>query len=139
MNAALSLIDPAAHQAHVKLRSKLLETYAYARGRAAIDPSLFQGRSIIYNRQTPNHFDRRDPTIGWTPLVVFGRFTGGSLRIRRLGIRMSFLPGTCIWIRGRVLAHEVEVFEGGQRISIAHFCHQSVWDTMVIIPETSPI
>jgi hypothetical protein len=139
MNAALSFIDPDAHRAHLKLREELVKTYPHARGRAVIDPSLFLGRSVIYNRQTPNHFDRRDPITGWTPLVVFGRFTGGSLHIRRLGIRMSFLPGTCIWIRGRVLAHEVEVFEGGQRVSIAHFCHQSVWDAMGIVPTTSTI
>jgi hypothetical protein len=139
MNTALSLIDPKAFEAHEELRRKLIDKYTYARGRAAIDAILFQGRSIIYNRQTPNHLDRRDPYIGWTPLVVFGRFTGGKIRIRRLGLRMSFLPGTCIWIRGRVLAHEIEVFEGGQRVSIAHFCHDSVWNMMAVEPKTSPI
>jgi hypothetical protein len=139
INKALSLIDPTAYDAHVLLRQKLIEKFPFAKGRASIDPTLFQGRSVIYNRQTPNHLDGRDPTIGWTPLFVTGEFTGGGLRIRRLGLRMSFTPGTCIFLRGRVLPHEIEVFGGGQRVSIAHFCHQSVWAEMGVTLASSAL
>ena len=138
MNEALSVIDPNAFLAHQDLREKLIEAYPYVRGRAAIDPILFQGRSIIFNHATPNHLDRQDPPIRWTPLIVFGNFhSGGSLIIRRLGLRMSFKPRTCIWLRGRVLPHEIEAFHGGQRISIAHFCHDSVWTKMGLLPYTT--
>lgn len=104
-----------------------MERYAHVRSRASIDPSSFQGRSVIYNRQTPNHVDRRDPRLAWTPLFTLGSFKGGNLRVRKLGLRMWYGPGACVFIRGAMFAHEIESFDGGQRISIAHFCHDSVW------------
>lgn len=94
---------------------------------------------MIYNRQTPIHHDRREPRIGWTPLFVMGRFVDGYLRIRQLGIRLWHGPGACVFMRGGILPHEVEEFKGGQRICVASFLHQSVWDDMEIIPRSSGI
>ena len=121
------------------MHKKLKETYPHVRARSSIDPFLFQGRSFIYNRQTPNHTDKREPLVGWNPLFVTGQFTGGRLRVRRLGLRMWFGPGACIWVRGRILAHEVEPFDGGQRISVASFMHQSVYDTVGVQPRSTGI
>jgi hypothetical protein len=128
------VLDPASHESHLNLSVKLQEKYAHVKARAAIDPLLFQGRSIIYNRQTPSHIDRRDPILGWNPLTTAGRdFTGGWLRIRRLKVRMWFGGGACVFVRGRVLHHEIEPFDDGQRVVIAHFCHQSLWNDMGIM------
>lgn len=127
INEVLCLLDPLAYDSHTTLRKKLVSMYAHVKSRAAISPLLFQGQSYIYNRQTPNHFDRKEPKASWTPLFTAGLYTGGYLRIRGLGLRMWFGPGACIFLRGGLCPHEVEPFEGGQRISIAHFCHQSVW------------
>lgn len=139
LNETLRLLDPDAYNAHRELREKLKAMYAHVRARSAIDPFLFQGRSIIYNRQTPNHRDKREPKIGWTPLFVAGNFTGGWLRIRRLGLRMWYGPGACIFLRGGLLPHEVEPFDGGQRICVASFLHQSVRDDAGIQPVSTGI
>lgn len=144
INEVLRLLDPLAHKSHLMLREKLISMYAHVRSRAAISPLLFQGQSYIYNRQTPNHFDPREPKVAWTPLFTAGSYVGGYLRIRRLGLRMWFGPGACIFLRGRLLPHEIEHFEGGQLISVAHFCHKSVWDeagvefiSSKVLPESS--
>lgn len=139
LNEILRILDPEAYKAHRLLRKKLKSLYPHVRARSSIDPFLFQGRSFIYNRQTPNHLDKRDPRIGWTPLFVTGEFVGGWLRIRKLGVKMWFGPGACAWIRGGLFQHEVEPFTGGQRISVASFMHQSVWDTAGIQPRTTGI
>lgn len=54
------------------------------------------------------------------------------MRIRALGLRMWFGGGACVYLRGGILHHEIEEFDGAQRISIAHFCHDSLWKYMGI-------
>ena len=47
--------------------------------------------------------------------------------IERLRLHILYLPGNAIIICGRILPHEVEEWGPGQRISIAHFTHSSLW------------
>jgi hypothetical protein len=89
-----------------------------------------EGRAIMFNRQTPLHPDRLDPFTSWAIMIALGDFqNGGDLYVPRLKLRIRFLPGDMIAIRGRILPHEVEAWSGGQRVSIAHFTHQSLWDS----------
>jgi len=104
---------------------------------ASIDPLLFQGRSVIFNRQPPNHVDGKDPKLAWNPLATAGSYTEGRLRIRRLGLRVWFGGGACVFLHGAILHHEIEPFSGGQRIFIAHFCHQSLWKEMGVVLRSS--
>lgn len=127
INEVLRLLDPLAYMSHKALSERLQDKYPFVRARSYIDPLLFQGRSIIFNRQTPSHIDRRDPHLGWNPLTTAGDYAGGWLRIRELSLRMWFGPGACVFLRGAVLHHEIEPFNLGQRIVIAHFCHKSLW------------
>ncbi|EJD34029.1 hypothetical protein AURDEDRAFT_76528, partial [Auricularia subglabra TFB-10046 SS5] len=123
----LSNLDaPAYHILH-EARSRLVEQNAAYAAVASLDPTYLHGRSISYNRATRNHEDARDPPEAWTPILVVGKFKrGGTLIIKKLGMRMSYMPGTLIFIRGAVLPHEVDFFYSGQRISIAHFVHKAV-------------
>lgn len=58
-------------------------------------------------------------------MIAFGAFTkGGHCYIKRLKLRILYLPGDAIIIPGRI--HEVEEWGPGQRISIAHFTHTSL-------------
>ena len=41
---------------------------------------------------------------------------------------LFYVLGTLILLRGHILPHEVEAWEGGQRVCVAHFTHQSLWD-----------
>lgn len=63
-------------------------------------------------------------------MITFGNFTeGGECYIKRLKLRIRYLPGDAIIIRGRILAHEVEEWGPGQRVSIAHFTHTALWES----------
>ncbi|EJD45385.1 hypothetical protein AURDEDRAFT_165601 [Auricularia subglabra TFB-10046 SS5] len=123
----LRKLDPAAYDVLREGRHKLRRHNPAYAAISSLDPTYLHGRSISFNRATPDHEDCRDPPEVLTPLLVVGKFkTGGELVIEKLGLRMSYLPGTLIFIRGAVLPHQVKVFSGGQRISIAHFVHKAV-------------
>jgi len=129
INAALQAVDPKQFEALVCLRDAVHVKYPYARALATLDPLVMEGRAIMFNRQTPCHLDRLDPLRGWAAMITVGLFDkGGTLWIPRLRLRIRYLPGDVILIRGRILPHEVEAWSGGQRISIAHFTHMSLWN-----------
>jgi hypothetical protein len=110
----------------VALRKK----YPHVKAWSAIDGLLWEGRSFQFNRQTPLHPDSTDPPKCWVALVALGHFKGGHLFIPRLNLRLWYEPGTIILLRGHILPHVVEAFFDGQRISIAHFTHESLWDAL---------
>lgn len=118
-------IDPEQHKFLVDLRDKLIEKHASYRMFSTLDPTIFHGRSLIYNRSTPVHRDSRDPKANLTPIVTVGSYVWGRLSLPDLGLVMSYNPGTLVMLRGSLLAHGVE-YGGGQRISIAHFLHNSM-------------
>ena len=128
INWAMELIDPTQYTALQQLRLLANERYLYLQALSTIDPLVMEGRAIMFNRQTPAHCDRLDPQRSWATMIVFGTFTqGGECYIPRLKLRIRYLPGDAIVIRGRLLEHEVLSWNAGQRISIAHFTHQSIW------------
>ncbi|KAE9402357.1 hypothetical protein BT96DRAFT_816679 [Gymnopus androsaceus JB14] len=87
-----------------------------------------EGRAIIFNRTTPTHHAHCNPPKAWACLVVLGWITAGMLYFPHLNLRMHYLRGDLMWLQGYMLEHEVEVWEGPQRICIAHFTHQSLYD-----------
>jgi hypothetical protein len=128
LNRVLELLDPSAALQYQKFRKAATLAYPYLRAFDAVDPSYWLGRVILFNSQTPRHQDSRNPPAEWTPLHAAGDFTeGGSLFMEDLNLRIRYLPGDLIFIRGRLLTHEVEQWEGGQRISAAYFTHESLW------------
>jgi len=127
VNHFLSLLDPSFHAGLVALR-KITDTYPGVAPFAGTDSLLMEGRSLIFNRQTPLHFDNRDLSVGWQVLIAGGNFkSGGSVYVPSLGLRLRLLPGDMVAIRGRLLAHKVEPWDGGQRISLVSFTHEDVW------------
>lgn len=127
INRLFKLIDPAAHETHVKLDAAIQQKYNAARALKTNDPFLWLGRSIIFNRTTPVHPDNNEMPQGWVPLLTLGSFTGGKLSVPALGAKLFYEPGTLVFIRGRALEHGVEHWEGEQRVCIAGFSHESVY------------
>ena len=115
--------DPEQHKFLSAACEEFRKKYALYQCLAAIDPSFFHGRSIIYNRATPLHADRQDPKQNLTPVLTLGKYTSGTLYVPELGLQVDYAPGTLVMLRGGLLKHSVS-YEGGQRISIAHFLHQ---------------
>lgn len=128
VNAILEALDPAQYSALKKLVKLVKEKYPHVAALEAVDPLLMEGRAIMFNRETPEHVDGLDPDTAWAILVIMGSFTEGVLIVRRLGLRVRYIPGDTVCIRGHILPHEVEMWVGGQRISIVHFTHGSLWD-----------
>ena len=119
----LKEFDPVQYQELLAAQEKLKEINPGYPELAEIDGSFFHGRSLIFNRATQEHTDRRDPKFAWTPLLTLGAYTKGKLRVCNLEI--DYMPGTLVLIRGGSLRHSV-TFEGGQRVCIAHFLHTNV-------------
>lgn len=128
LNQVLRLLDPNAAAQYEEFRKAATRDQAYFRAFEAVDPSYWLGRAILFNSQTPPHRDRKIPPAEWTALHAGGKFNkGGCLFIRELNLRIRYLPGDLIFFRGWFLTHEVEIWEGGQRISAAYFTHESLW------------
>lgn len=118
-----SVLDPPQHRHFVNVRAALANISATYKIFSAMDPTFFHGRSLIYNRETEAHTDRRDKKLAWTPVLTVGTYDQGILEV--LNLEIEYLPGTLVLLRGGVLKHSVR-YSGGQRVAIAHFMHQSV-------------
>lgn len=128
INMLYDAIDPTQFNALVELMNLVKKEFSHVAALSKIDPLVMEGRAIMFNRMTPNHPDSLDPPRGWAFLAILGNFTEGKIYIRRLGLRMRYIPGDVVAIRGKILEHEVEAWVGGQRISIAHFTHQTLFE-----------
>ena len=129
LNGILEEIDPDFFRGLLAVREVIDKDISSVSSLTSIDPILMEGRSLIFNRQTPLHNDSQDCLTGWQFILAAGHFTnGGSMYIPHLDLRLRLLPGDLIAIRGRLLSHEIEPWFGGQRISMVNFTHESVWN-----------
>lgn len=127
VNAVLKIVDPVFHTNLMHLRTAMEQKYAIAKCMNAVDPLLLEGREVLYNRLSGLHFDSQDPKLAYAVLLTAGNFKGGYIWIPLLKLRIRLEPGDLVLVRGRVLEHQIEEWEGGQRISIPHFTHTSMW------------
>jgi hypothetical protein len=128
VNEAIRLIDPVFFDALMQLQEVATGKHASLAAWTSVDPLLFEGRELLFNRISGRHRDKQDPKLGYAGLYAAGNFkTGGQIFFPELRLRVRLLPGDFVLVRGRVLVHEVEGFGGGQRISIPHFTHTSLW------------
>lgn len=130
VNAALKAVDLAHYQNAEKLRSALESRFPFVKAVNAVDPLVYEGREILFNIQKEVHIDRQDPPLSWVADLALGRHTGGHLVLPQLGLHIRLEPGDMIMLRGRIIRHGVEDWEGGQRISMPHFTHSSTWRMM---------
>ena len=130
VNTLLEKIDKNQFEALKCLHEKISSKHPIFKALSSIDPLMMEGRAIMWNRKTPSHVDRLDPYRAWAVMITFGNFTkGGECYIEHLRLRIRYLPGDVIIIRGRILPHEVEEWGPGQRISMAHFTHTALWES----------
>ena len=126
VNECIKIADPKFFEDLEEFHKVGCEKYACLDGWK--DPLLMEGREVLFNRISGNHLDGQDPRLGYAGLYSCGTFTsGGWIYFRQLKLKIRLLPGDFILIRGRVLEHEILEFDGGQRISIPHFTHTSLW------------
>lgn len=128
VNAFLEHADPEHYKEALELRDLIREARSSYDVLADWDVLVYEGREILYNRKSGLHTDSQDPHLSWAILVAAGSHSGGHVHLPHLGLRIRLEPGDMIAIRGRVIPHEIEDWEG-QRISIPHFTHSSLWRT----------
>ena len=129
VNGVLSFLDEGAAKQYKALQEAAMKKLDYLRALNTIDPCLWMGRVFLFNRETPCHRDTRNPPGEWSPLHAGGDFTeGGSLFVEELKLRLRYLPGDLIYIRGREVSHLVEPWSGGQRVSVVYFTHKTLWE-----------
>ncbi|KAG1802586.1 hypothetical protein EV424DRAFT_1351688 [Suillus variegatus] len=116
VNALLEFVDPPQFLAMTKFAVALRNKYVHVKAWSVIDGLLWE--------------DSTDPPQCWVALVALGTFKGGHLFIPRLNLRLWYEPGTIILLCGHILPHVVEAFFDGQRVSIAHFTHESLWKAL---------
>jgi hypothetical protein len=127
INAFLKFADPDHHAELLKVVEKINALIPSYKSLCAIDPLLYEGREILFNRLSGLHTDSQDPPLGYAILAAFGDFKGGYVYLPNLGLRIRLHPGDVILLRGRVVPHVIEEWDEGQRICIPHFTHSSTW------------
>lgn len=95
--------------------------------------SLYPSHSILVNRQTPQHRDRRNHPQVIDTLLLCGDFVNGRFFVPELNLSCPYNPGTFIMFRGGALLHRVGDWEGERRICLASYLHQSVVQEMSFV------
>lgn len=126
VNEAIKLSDPYFYAKAIEVRSKVEKQYPITRAYGINDPLVVEGREILFNRQSGLHTNPHDPPRGFAGLLALGDFVGGDLYLPSLRVRLRLEPGDLALIRGRILPHSILSWTG-QRISMPHFTHSSVW------------
>lgn len=125
-NAVLQHIDPSHYEKAVEVHDLARAEASSYDALSSIDPLVYEGREILYNRQSGLHTDSQDPPLAWALLFAFGEHQGGYVFLPHLGLRVRLQPGDVVPLRGRVVPHQIEEWVG-QRITIPHFTHSSLW------------
>lgn len=128
-NSFLLHADRTHYQDAVNLRNIACNQLASQAALGTIDPLIYEGRELLFNRVSEEHTDSQDPPFGWAILVALGHNSPVTLTLTQLNVQMRFRPGDGIAIRGRVLKHKTSAWETGQRIVIPHFTHSATWQT----------
>jgi hypothetical protein len=89
-------------------------------------PSIFSGFQIIANRMTPPHRDPGGCPTHYDLLISAGTHTSCEMKLRELGLHLSYRPGTMVLLCGKVIMHEVEEWSGGERICVAHWMKDAI-------------
>lgn len=92
--------------------------------------SIWSGFSLIVNRMTPFHRDHGALAPCFDLLVSGGTHSDCKLELPDIGATLSYIPGTGVFVTGRVLCHGVSGWSGGERICQAHFMKDAVHDRL---------
>lgn len=134
LNLTLSLINPDLFQTGLQMLLKLrqLET---TRDVARKWQSVYNGISIIVNRRTPSHRDKKGRPEWYDTLVSYSaRTSRPRLSIKDIGLDLKYSSGTVVSFCGMILKHEVSGWGIGDRVCYAHFLRESVRERLDVNP-----
>ena len=100
-------LDSAQHALFTQAAAELKARYPAYGSVADADPSFFHGRSLIFNRATPEHTDRKDMKLAWTPLITVGPYTEGTLHIVALDVASESSIKQSVGVVKKLLGEDV--------------------------------
>ena len=93
-------MDPIFFDALSKLHIQATAKHASLAAWTSVDPLLFEGRQLLFNRISGLHWDKLDPKLAYAGLYAAGNFTsGGHVYFPQLNLRVRLLPGDFVLIR----------------------------------------
>jgi hypothetical protein len=94
--------------------------------------SVYSGISVIANRLTPRHYDVNASAPWYDLLASCGTHTAAEFLLPDIRARLSYTPRTVVALCGKCLSHEVNSWDGGERICVAHYMRNMVHDRLGI-------
>jgi RNA polymerase subunit RPABC4/transcription elongation factor Spt4 len=91
--------------------------------------SVFNGVSVICNRETPVHRDNYSSSEWYDMLTTIGPYESAIFELPGVGLRFPYPSGTIIGLCGRVLRHGVSVARG-ERVCLAYYMRKNVQDRL---------
>lgn len=87
--------------------------------------SVFNGVSIISNRESPPHRDSKTRFEWFDILTTNGNYSDGWLNLPGLQLKLAYNPGTVVAFSGKLLLHEVKAVEG-DRVCLAYYMRDCI-------------
>ena len=139
INAAMSLLAPhlfrGALRAMTNVQENPMDYFKEEMNPAGIRscqawPSVFNGITVITNRNTPSHRDGKGHGPWFDLLYSGGYHTRAKFSIPELRANFTYQPGTVIALCGRVFRHEVMEWSGKDRLCLAHYMRHEIQDRL---------
>ena len=97
--------------------------------------SVYNGMSVISNRETPFHRDTKGRKEWYDTLLSYSQSsTRPQLLIKDVGLELKYSSGTVVALCGSILEHGVSAWGGGDRVCYAHFLRESVRECLDVSP-----
>lgn len=94
--------------------------------------SVFSAVGLIANRKTLPHKDPGGWPQAYDLLGSFGAHSDARLVVDDVGCAFDYNPGTMVGICGRVLQHSCTDWTGHDRVCLAHYVKQSIFDRLKV-------
>lgn len=118
------MIDP---EMHAKLHDRYQELGPAELKHMYQGPNAcHSGTALLINEAVNPHKDQNDAIDSWTPTNCWGKFKGGYVGLKELGIKIAHEEGDIVLMHAAVLTHFVEEVEEGERYCHVRFTKESI-------------
>lgn len=93
-------------------------------------PTVYPALDVIANRLTPRHYDQGGAIYFYDHLVSFGQGHDARFLVDDFHAEFAYQSGTSVLFPGKVLAHSVPEWSGGERLVLAHYAKDDVQDRL---------
>ncbi|KAG8921379.1 hypothetical protein FRC01_000284 [Tulasnella sp. 417] len=136
VNYVVACVEPWAAGTMISAVQQAKSKYNLIESRMRDMTTMFFGYAFMLNKQTENHCDANSSEHLVDTLVTIGKYSGGKLCLPELGVQAAYGPRSLVVLRGGIIKHGVDHFNGPHRICLAYFAHRSALSHLGIRPFT---